>query len=194
MQLSLTSSSNVCLLHCDDMMPDYVTVYQIAQDPQYRSSSLLIFAVRIALQGLGLIPLIAGITLLLGRKLFDWRVHWGASSLLCCLGAIWLLAWGRPRMDSKDLEALSAFQRGDYQIVEGRVTKFDPMPVEGHKNECFSLQNQRFCYSDYMIAPGFRNAASHGGPIREGLQVRIAHRGSIILRIESAKEPAVSTP
>lgn len=33
------------------------------------------------------------------------------------------------------------------------------MPYEGHQDECFSAQDQRFCYSDYEIAPGFHNAA-----------------------------------
>jgi hypothetical protein len=58
------------------------------------------------------------------------------------------------------------------------------MPYEGHQDECFSVQNQRFCYSDYEIAPGFHNATSHGGPIRADLPVRIAYRDGRILRLE----------
>ena len=85
-----------------------------------------------------------------------------------------------------------AYQRGEFQTVEGAVFDFHPMPYEGHQDECFSVQDQRFCYSDYDIAPGFHNAASHGGPIRSGLQVRIAYREGVILRLDVAKEQALT--
>jgi hypothetical protein len=64
------------------------------------------------------------------------------------------------------------------------------MPYEGHQDECFTVQEQQFCYSDYDIVPGFHNAASHGGPIRAGLPVRIAYRNGSILRLDVAKGQA----
>lgn len=69
-------------------------------------------------------------------------------------------------------------------MVQGYVTNFRPMPYEGHQDECFSVQSETFCYSDYGITAGFNNSASHGGPIREGLPVRVSYVGNTIVRLE----------
>jgi hypothetical protein len=78
----------------------------------------------------------------------------------------------------------SAYSRSEFSVIEGRVTDFRPMPYRGHQLECFSVQSQTFCYSDYVVTAGFNNSASHGGPIREGLPVRISYVGSTIVRLE----------
>jgi hypothetical protein len=78
----------------------------------------------------------------------------------------------------------SAYRRSQFSVVEGRVTNFRPMPYDGHQDECFSVQSQTFCDSDYVVTPGFNNSASHGGPIHEGLPVRISYVGNTIVRLE----------
>ena len=78
----------------------------------------------------------------------------------------------------------SAYRRSQFSVVEGRVTNFRPMPYQGHQDECFSVQSQTFCYSDYAVTAGFSNSASHGGPIREGLPVRVSYIGTTIVRLE----------
>ena len=82
------------------------------------------------------------------------------------------------------LHLRSAFRRSQFSVAEGRVTSFRPMPYEGHQDECFSVQSQTFCYSDYGVTAGFNNSASHGGPIREGLPVRVFYVGRAIVRLE----------
>lgn len=77
-----------------------------------------------------------------------------------------------------------AYRHSQFSVVEGRVTDFHPMPYEGHQDECFSVQPKTFCYSDYAVTAGFNNSASHGGPIREGLPVRISYVGKTIVRLE----------
>lgn len=77
-----------------------------------------------------------------------------------------------------------AYERGAYSTVEGVVQDFKPMPYEGHQDECFRVKNEKFCYSDYVVQPGFHQSASHGGPIREGLPVRIAYSKGQILRLD----------
>jgi hypothetical protein len=77
-----------------------------------------------------------------------------------------------------------AYKNGQYSVVEGRVENFRPMPYEGHQQECFSVYYTRFCYSDFERTAGFNNAASHGGPIRLGLPVKVAYVDNHILRIE----------
>lgn len=77
-----------------------------------------------------------------------------------------------------------AYARGDYSVVEGKVTDFHPMPYSGHQNETFSVNGVQFSYSDYGISPCFNNTASHGGPIRLGQNVRVAYSGDCILKLE----------
>jgi len=115
---------------------------------------------------------------------------------LCCFGAAWSIGVGYSVLHF-DADARMAYRNGDYQTVEGIVTDFHPMPPEGHQDECFSVQDQRFCYSDFDMAVGFHNAASHGGPIRDGVPVRIAYREGRILKLEvppgAAATPAQAT-
>jgi hypothetical protein len=159
------------------MTPEYVTVYQIS-----KASADWSFALA------GGIPLVIGIVLILGKRRFGWKKpNWLFPVSACAFGVLWLATAGFSVMYSGS-KALEAFRKGDYWLVEGVVTDFKPMPYEGHTMECFSVQEERFCYSDYVITPGFRNTASHGGPIRDGLPVRIADRGGVILRLEIPKD------
>ena len=80
--------------------------------------------------------------------------------------------------------ARSAYLSGNYSVVQGLVTDFQPMPYQGHGEECFTVESETFCYSDYEVTLGFNNTASHGGPIREGLPVRVSFIGNTILRLE----------
>ncbi len=73
---------------------------------------------------------------------------------------------------------------GRFSTVTGRVEHFQPMPAQGHAMETFDVAGVPFSYSDYVVTPGFNQTASHGGPIREGLPVRIAYWGDLILRLE----------
>ena len=84
--------------------------------------------------------------------------------------------------------ARRAMSDGSARIVEGVVENFHPMPYAGHDTERFTVGGVRFAYSDYIVGPGFNNTSSHGGPIREGLSVRIHYNGgpnnATILKLE----------
>jgi hypothetical protein len=94
----------------------------------------------------------------------------------------------------KEYVALNtAYRRSQFSVVEGRVTNFRPMPYEGHQDECFSVQSHTFCYSDFDVTAGFNNSASHGGPIHEGLPVRVSYIGSKIVRLEVGSDTPPSS-
>lgn len=80
---------------------------------------------------------------------------------------------------------------GTARVVEGVVQDFHAMPYSGHDTERFTVGGVRFAYSDYSVGAGFNNTSSHGGPIREGLLVRIHYTGSqgrtTILQLEIKK-------
>ena len=162
--------------------PEYVAVFQISR----HSLDWLIACA-------SLIPLVIGIALIIGKRRFRWsRLSWLFSIFFCVFGFCCALIVCGSVIDASRSKAFTAFQIGDYSIVEGVVTDFHPMPYAGHDEECFSVRTLRFCYSDYVENQGFHNAASHGGPVRNGLRVRLAYSGDIILRLEVAKGQALS--
>jgi hypothetical protein len=75
-------------------------------------------------------------------------------------------------------------QAGAVDELEGRVTAF--YEVAAGKNECWSLADRRFCYSDWVSTPGFNRTRSLGGPIAPGAQIRLAVVGDTIVRLEVA--------
>jgi hypothetical protein len=76
---------------------------------------------------------------------------------------------------------------GNYEVVQGQVEQFSPMPYEGHADESFVVKGKKFEYSDYSGVTGFHNTSSHGGPIRQGLQVRISYVDDTIIKLEVKK-------
>jgi len=71
----------------------------------------------------------------------------------------------------------------DYQVTEGVVSNFIPMPSSGHPSESFSVGGISFRYGAGWDSLVF-NAAWNRGYIHNGAQVRITHRGIDILRVE----------
>jgi hypothetical protein len=93
-------------------------------------------------------------------------------------------AYSSPGVQDMYARAKDAYVQGQYSMVEGTVTNFHPMPYSGHQNETFFVNGMQFSYSDYVLVPCFNNTSSHGGPIHEGLRVRIAYSGNCILKLE----------
>jgi len=96
-----------------------------------------------------------------------------------------VIAFGGSYMEYRS--ASSAIAQNRANRVEGLVRDFQPMPYAGHVNEHFCVSDKCFDYSDYSVTAGFNNTASHGGPIREALPVRITYIDNTILRLEIAK-------
>jgi len=78
-------------------------------------------------------------------------------------------------------------RNGGAEVVEGQVKEFIPMPYQGHARETFVVNGHPFSYSDYDETGGFNHTQSHGGPMKEGLQVRITHVDGSIVKLEIAK-------
>jgi hypothetical protein len=87
----------------------------------------------------------------------------------------------------RDSQALVGEQTSkQLSVVEGQVTHFVAAPYTGHEDESFCVMDKCFSYSDYVITGGFNKTRSHGGPIHNGLLVRISYVGSTIVKIEIA--------
>jgi hypothetical protein len=77
----------------------------------------------------------------------------------------------------------------DFAIVEGTVRHFAPRASIGlpFSGETFEVGDHRYEYSDFFLHAAFNNTQMHGGPIREGLQVRIHDVDGQIARLEVAR-------
>lgn len=109
------------------------------------------------------------------RKIFSWvfltfAVAWTAVVFIATTGQYRSLK--------------SAEDHGYLRVVQGVVKNFHPMPYTGHAMETFEVNGVHFSYSDYVSTAAFNNTAAHGGPIREGLPVRISYVGNAIVRLE----------
>ena len=77
-----------------------------------------------------------------------------------------------------------ALRAGRVSVIEGTVEDFRPMLVPSNKDESFRVKGRVFRYSDYNLSSGFSTTVSHGGPIREGLTVRISYVSDKIVKLE----------
>ncbi len=161
---------------------DYQVVFDITT-VVYKSWTFLAY---------GLIFVAAGVLLIAIRKRLPgwWAKHPRANSVFAFFFFGFAVVWTLTSFLSTyhDYSSLSsAKEAGRAFVVEGFVTNFKPMPVTGHAMEKFCVQGVCFEYSDYVITAGFNNTSSHGGPIREGLPVRVTYVGNSIVKLEVAK-------
>ena len=148
----------------------------------------------------GLIFVVVGIFLVKNRKILPYMfpgqmgpkdgVKLGVFVLACSILWVAFTLRGTWR-DYSDLR--NALKDGNIAVAEGWVENFIPMPYTGHAQERFSVCGVPFSYSDYGVTAGFNNTSSHGGPIREGLWVRITHLGNSIARLEAVKDGVVGS-
>jgi hypothetical protein len=82
---------------------------------------------------------------------------------------------------------LSAEQTGQAFVAEGPVTDFKTIPTRGYTRERFCVQKACFEYSDDVTTSAFHTTRLRGGPVREGLPVRVTYTGDSIIRLEVAK-------
>jgi len=85
-------------------------------------------------------------------------------------------------------EFVQRLRSGDYLTVTGPITNFQPGGVR-HRSERFRVNGTVFTYGPAEITSAFHHTAGHGGPMREGLQVRLAVAGDRIIRVEVRARP-----
>jgi hypothetical protein len=148
---------------------DYYTVFTVLQQS-------VPWQERFILPGIILFGITSAVVAIIQRR---GRLSKSFIVLTVVVCAVFLLlafyAFSAPSVQDMYTRARAAYVQGQYSTVEGTVTNFHPMPYSGHQNETFSVDGMQFSYSDYVLIPCFNNTSSHGGPIREGLRVRIAY-------------------
>ena len=92
------------------------------------------------------------------------------------------------------VECHSAYVSGKSIVVDGVVENFHPAPAIGPAAESFTVRGILFSYNKLDYSPCFHNAPLRGGPIRDGLHVRIHYNDECIQRVELRAEPNVTPP
>lgn len=114
------------------------------------------------------------------------RLYRGLAGLvgaLAALGSIAMLVHTWRDYDNMR----TALRQGTYLLVEGQVTDFVPERSDGHPMETFRVGAAHFQYSSSDITPGFNWTAGRGGPIRDGVTVRVVDVNGMIARLEIAR-------
>jgi hypothetical protein len=107
----------------------------------------------------------------------------GTATMLGSFLLVFAMSFGLPMISAVGLSRQLA--DGEVVVVEGPV-RID-LEVFG-KNECISVAGRSFCYSDSNVTAGFNRTRALGGPMRNGLQVRISSIGDTIVRVEVDEE------
>jgi hypothetical protein len=107
-----------------------------------------------------------------------WSVR--AGVVLSALGALLavVMTIGEYRLCSTPIDS------SDVSVAVGPVRDFVPVPATGHGVGSFSVDNQQFEFSGMESGCSFHWAAVSGGPLREGMVVRIHSKYGRILRLD----------
>ncbi len=133
----------------------------------------------------GLLIVLAGLLLMIAnaRRARPKRALSLAGFSVAACGVFWtVIVFGATYSEFR--YAHGVYQRGEFYEVEGPVHDFRPMPASGHGRECFEVEDRTFCYAGSALEVGFNQTQARGGPVREGLPVRIEYVGGTILRLE----------
>ena len=104
------------------------------------------------------------------------------ATITCTFMLVFVSGAGLSRFGAVDLT--NQLNAGEADVLEGEVAQFYEVPG---KNECFTVEDRRFCYADAALRPGFTRSRAYGGPIEPGLLVRVSAIGDTIVRLEIAE-------
>jgi hypothetical protein len=79
----------------------------------------------------------------------------------------------------------SSLTTGEVETVVGPVEKFHSRSTKGRTFDLFTVGGQAFNVDPAALQHGLTRPMTDGGPCRNGRVVRIAYRGSCILRVET---------
>lgn len=81
------------------------------------------------------------------------------------------------------------YQQGKYREISGKI---ENVAGAGHEQrrgyERFEVGGVQFSYSNSLSSPGFHKTRAFGGPIRDGLLVRVRYIDGAIVRLEICGE------
>jgi hypothetical protein len=165
-------------------MSDFVTVFEIGRQSNGVWWDTLFRLV------IGIVTLVSG-----AAGLVKW---WGKKSgrssdwLFPLLAVGWSVFWlylhdfphGFGRVNS----LVGAYEKKQYQVVEGEVRVLHQQPVHGHSGgDIIVVNGVRFEVNYFLYTPAYRNTIAHGGALKHGVYGRIYYHDDAILRVDIRK-------
>ncbi|MFO0774234.1 MAG: hypothetical protein U0172_06190 [Nitrospiraceae bacterium] len=128
--------------------------------------------------------LFVGIAVIVAREAREsWTWKWLGRGITVASGlwTAWLL-WTL----AGHFSTMQGLASNGITVTEGRIDNYAFEMHDGHGFESFTVNGVRFHYSDFLSTGGYNRPASQGGVMRDGLQVRLTHRGNTIAKVEVA--------
>lgn len=83
---------------------------------------------------------------------------------------------------------VNAYQKKQYQIVEGPVQILHQQPKTGHsKGDIVSVNGTQFEVNYFLATPAYHTTRAHGGVLGAGIYARIYYYDGEILRVDTRK-------
>ena len=161
---------------------DFVTVFEIARG----SNGVFADACFRLLVGIG--ALIGGVTALV----FKWKNNGLRSWIAAVFAIVWSLLWlylhNFPHIFGHINNLVTAYQEGQYQVVEGQVQVLHQQPVTGHtKGDIITVNGKQFEVNYFYATPAYRNTLAHGGVLGSGVYAQLYYHNGEILRVDIHK-------
>jgi hypothetical protein len=117
------------------------------------------------------------------------------NTLFCIGSAIFSVGWigigAYQTAQSYTLyrKLLDTRSKGQETRIDGIVENFSPYNLQNHISvERFQIDDHVFSYSPNEIRPGFRQTQERGGPIQNGLYLRVSFVGDTITHLETCHQ------
>jgi hypothetical protein len=165
-------------------MPDFVTAFEISRGSNGVWSDTLW---RLAI---GISALLVGVIAIAfkSRKKGARPKDWVMPLFLTAWSLLWLFMHDFPNTFGYVNSLLDAYEKGQYQVVEGEVRVLHQQPATGHtKGDVITVNGTEFEVNYFRATPAYRNTISHGGVLRAGVYARIYHVNGEILRLDIRK-------
>lgn len=165
-------------------MSDFVTVFEISRQ-SYGVWSDTVFRLII-----GIVTLISGVA----GFVKWWRKRSGPSPgwLFPLLAVAWSVSWlyvhNFPASFAHINGLVDAYEKKQYQVVEGEVHVLHQQAVTGHgRGDIIVVDGVRFEVNYFLATPAYRVTIAHGGVLKDGVYARIYHSNGAILRFDIRK-------
>ena len=137
------------------------------------------------------IPLLLALLLLSLVVFFawaSWRTNFKARILTVTLVLLLLFRFGLSFSFAHYKYFHWWYDKGPFSAVEGPVEKYRASNVGTTSYEHFQVGNAGFSYTAARMDRCFHKTAANGGPIHDGLLVRITYHDNCIVKLEVAQE------
>lgn len=173
------------------LMNDFVTVFVIPKDVEW---DLLAGAIAASL---ALIVSVSGVILRKKGLIRGSGVFFRSPELGIVITSILLIGLSTVFIRTIVLSnrLVSAYEHGEYEVVEGTAVVVHVQPSGGHdRGDIVCIGRDVFTINYFHTTPGYNLTITHGGALRDGVYARVYHKKGTIMRIDIRKTQTDEDP